>query len=125
MDHKILRRGALLSCVLLVCYTLHVPISTAASSLEQNTSLLWSFVVITGTENQRKLMPVRSDTVLYSGDKFKLMFEARETLFVYIIFAGSEGETQSVVRSAVVGPVRILPCVRGDTDSCHVICVDG
>lgn len=92
MGHKILQRGALVSCVLLICYTLYVPIWTTASSLEQNTSLLWAFVAITGAENQRKLMPVTSDSVLYSGDKFKLMFEARETLFVYIIFAGSEGE---------------------------------
>ena len=71
---------------------MHVSIWTATSPSEQKTSLLWSFAAITGAENQRKLVAITSDSVLYSGDKFKLMFEVRQTLFVYIIFAGSGGE---------------------------------
>jgi hypothetical protein len=105
------------SCVLIVFFTLHVSIWTATSPSEQKTSLLWSFAAITGAENQGKLVAITSDSVLYSGDKFKLMFEVQETLFVYIIFAGSDGEIvllhptkiESGIRPAAVNKAVFIP----------------
>ena len=63
MVHRILRRCALVSCVLIVFFTLHVSIWTATSPSEQKTSLLWSFAAITGADVTRDGTVITSRSV--------------------------------------------------------------
>lgn len=92
MIHRFSRCSVLGIFFLVVFFVLNLLVCIALSSSNQNTSFLWSFAAITGSQDQRKLVAITSDSALYSGDKFKLMFETRETCYVYIIFKGSQGE---------------------------------
>lgn len=61
-------------------------------SEDSNISFLWAFGALTGPQDDRKLMAVTKDSVLYSGDQFKIMIELQSKCYVYVIFLGSNGE---------------------------------
>jgi hypothetical protein len=92
MIGRSLRHCALAICILSAFITVNLAIKINASSPDSNISLLWSFAAITGPEDQRTLIALESDSILYSGDKFKMMFQAEQQCYIYIIFAGTDGE---------------------------------
>lgn len=61
-------------------------------SKDSNISFLWSFAALTGPQDDRKFIPITKDTVLYSGDQFKMMIELQSECYVYVIFKGSQEE---------------------------------
>jgi len=61
-------------------------------SEDRNISFRWAFGALTGPESDRKLIAVTKDSVLYSGDQFKMMIELQSKCHVYVIFKGSNGE---------------------------------
>lgn len=57
-----------------------------------NISFRWAFGALTGPQDDRKFVPITKDTVLYSGDQFKMMIELQSECYVYVIFKGSKEE---------------------------------
>ncbi len=92
MVYRLFHRYPQVVILLFAFSTLNVSILIAASSSDPNASFTWAFVGITGAQDQRKVVAMKSENVLLTGDKFKLMFEACEQCYVYIIFKGSGGE---------------------------------
>lgn len=91
MLYRLSRRSVLGGFVLLV-FLLSGSITWIAesSSKKPPITFLWSSAAITGAPDDRKLIELTSDSILYSGDKFKMMFEATERCYVYIVFKGSD-----------------------------------
>ena len=54
----------------------------------------WAFGALIGPENNRKLIRITKDTTLKTGNQFKMMVELKSRCFVYLIYSGSNGETQ-------------------------------
>jgi hypothetical protein len=54
--------------------------------------MLWAFGAIRASSNQAKVEPVRTQMVLSSGDKLKMMIQLREKCFVYLIHRDSQGD---------------------------------
>lgn len=92
MIHQLIHRCARVAVLLCALSSFSVSILMASSSSDKNTSFMWAFAAITGTQDQRKLVAMKSESVLFSGDKFKLMFKPSKQCYVYIIFNGSGGE---------------------------------
>lgn len=67
-------------------------ITKESVSEDHNISFLWAFGALTGPQDDRKLISIAKDTVLYSGDQFKMMIELQSKCYVYVIFMGSNGE---------------------------------
>lgn len=59
---------------------------------EENISYKWSFVAKVGPANERKLAMVTRDTVLRSGDEFKMMVHLVKKCYVYVIHKSSTNE---------------------------------
>lgn len=92
MIHRFSKQGAQAICLLSAFITLNWAIGINASSSDPNLSLVWSLAAITGPENRRTLYALESESVLYSGDKFKMMFQTAQQCYIYIIFEGAGGE---------------------------------
>lgn len=92
MVYRLFRCYAQVAVLLFAFSTFNVSILIAASSSDQNASFRWAFAALTNAQDQPKIVAMKSENVLFSGDKFKLMFEAHEQCYVYIIFKGSGGE---------------------------------
>ncbi len=54
--------------------------------------MLWAFGAIRASSNQAKVEPVRTQMVLSSGDKLKMMIQLRKKCFVYLIHRDSQGD---------------------------------
>ncbi len=67
-------------------------LTNESTSDDQNISFRWAFGALTGPQDDRELIPVTKDTVLYSGDQFKIMIELQSECYVYVIFKGSKEE---------------------------------
>jgi len=52
----------------------------------------WAFGAMVGGGNNPKLKSITQDTVLRSGDKFKMMVELKKKCFVYVIYQNAQGE---------------------------------
>ena len=97
MIRRFSKQCALAICLLSAFITVNLGSWIHASSSDPNISLLWSIAAVTGPEDQRTLVALESDSVLYSGDKFKMMLQAAQQCHVYIIFKGSEGEILTLI----------------------------
>ncbi len=54
----------------------------------------WAFGAIVGKENDPKLVSIKHDTALKTGDQFKMMVELKKKCFVYLIHSSGQGEIQ-------------------------------
>jgi hypothetical protein len=59
---------------------------------EENINYKWSFVAKVGSGSERKIAMVTRDTVLRTGDEFKMMVNVQKKCFVYVIHKGSSNE---------------------------------
>ncbi|MFA6469451.1 MAG: DUF4384 domain-containing protein [Bacteroidota bacterium] len=59
---------------------------------EENINYKWSFVAKVGPAAERKLAMVTRDTVLHSGDEFKMMVNLQKQCYVYVIHKSSSNE---------------------------------
>lgn len=59
---------------------------------DQGIAFNWAFVANTGSGKSETLVPVTRDTVLQSGDQFKMMVALQNQCFVYVLFKTSDGE---------------------------------
>lgn len=92
MIRRFSKHCAMAICVLSAFITINSATQINASPSTPNITLYWSFTAITGPIDQRTLITIQSDSVLYSGDKIKIMFEAQKQCYINIIFEGSGGE---------------------------------
>lgn len=63
-----------------------------AQTTNQNISFRWAFVASTGPVDNKKYIPITKDTVLLSGDRFKMMVELQNECYLYVVFKSSTGE---------------------------------
>jgi hypothetical protein len=59
---------------------------------EENINYKWSFVAKVGPANERKVAMVTRDTVLRSGDEFKMMVNLQKKSYVYVIHKSPANE---------------------------------
>ncbi len=59
---------------------------------EENINYKWSFVAKIGPAGERKIAMVTRDTVLQTGDEFKMMVNLQKKCYVYVIHKGSSNE---------------------------------
>lgn len=53
-------------------------------------TLRWAFVAITGESGDRRISPIVRDTVLKTGDRFKILMAPGEGTFAYLIYRSSQ-----------------------------------
>lgn len=63
-----------------------------AGENDENINYKWSFVAKVGPANERKLAMVTRDTVLRTGDEFKMMVNLQKKCYVYVIYKSSSNE---------------------------------
>ncbi len=69
------------------------PVNPApADSKKENIKFRVAFGALVGGEKGIRLEPVKDNTSLKSGDKFKLMVELQRKCFLYVIYHNSQGE---------------------------------
>jgi len=61
---------------------------------KENVTFNWAFGALVGKESERKLISITRDTVLKTGDQFKMMVELKRKCFVYLIYHSGQGEVQ-------------------------------
>jgi len=82
-----------LFCVLAVCsVVLLVQYLPAAPRTVENISFQWAFGARVGAEDTQKLVAITQDTILHTGDQFKMVVKLQKLCFVYILYHSSEGE---------------------------------
>jgi hypothetical protein len=67
-------------------------VSAESSEAKDPIKINWAFGALIGPEKNRKLVNVENDTILKTGDQFKMMVEFKSRCFVYLIYSGSKGE---------------------------------
>jgi hypothetical protein len=63
-----------------------------AGENEENINYRWSFVAKVGPPGERKIAMITRDTVLRTGDEFKMMVNLQKKSFVYVIHKSSANE---------------------------------
>jgi hypothetical protein len=59
---------------------------------DENINYKWSFVAKVGTGSDRKIAMVTRDTVLHTGDEFKMVVNLQKKCYVYVIHKSSANE---------------------------------
>lgn len=70
----------------------HTQKAWAAGADKADIRFRWAFGAIAGGGENPKLRSIAQDTVLKSGDKFKMMVELKKKCFVYVVYKNSQGE---------------------------------
>jgi len=70
------------------------PAATESQNIENSLKFHWAFVALTSPSENEKLRSITEDTVLKSGDQFKMMITFESGCFIYLIYHGSGGEMQ-------------------------------
>lgn len=63
-----------------------------AGDSEENINYKWSFVAKVGSTGERKIAMVTRDTVLRTGDEFKMMVNVQKKCFIYVVHKSSSNE---------------------------------
>lgn len=99
MFHSNMRVGSLFfSALILVLVSLGLHPAGGAQSVwaagadRADIRFRWAFGAIAGGGETPQLRSIAQDTVLKSGDKFKMMVELKKKCFVYVIYRNSQGE---------------------------------
>lgn len=58
----------------------------------ENIHFRWAFVARVRTADGQELFPVTGDTMLKTGDQFKIFLEVMKKCFVYVIYHGAQSE---------------------------------
>ena len=64
----------------------------AGEQKPNHVSFCWAFGAIVGTEDNPQLVPISRDTVLKTGDQFKMFVELKQECFVYIFYRDPQDE---------------------------------
>ncbi len=65
---------------------------STTDSRKENIKFRMSFGALVGSDKGVLLEPVKVNTILKSGDKFKLMIELQRKCYLYVIYNNSQGE---------------------------------
>lgn len=84
---------SLLTLLLVVfCFVLSgSPRTNAEQKEDKNVCFRWAFGAIIGPENNLKLVSITRDTMLKTGDQFKMLVELEKKCFVYLIYHSTQG----------------------------------
>ena len=88
-------RGLTWFLSLLVAFCMLFPLDArAVADQEEGEDIFfcWAFGAITGPPDSRKLIAVKGDMILKTGDGLKMYVELRKKCFVYLIYHDSQGE---------------------------------
>jgi len=78
------------ACISLFC--LVVMAQSVCSQPTSKVAFKWGFAAKTGPQDERTLIAIRRDTVLYSGDSIKMVIEATKPCYVYVLYLSPTGE---------------------------------
>ena len=78
---------------LLVC-SVSARAEGASDSKGSGIGFRWAFAAITGADDNRHFLSVQRDTVLYSGDQFKIMIQLQDSCYVYVLHRGPNDAVQ-------------------------------
>ncbi len=59
---------------------------------DENVNYKWSFVAKVGSGDDRRLTTISRDTILSSGEEFKMMVNLQKKTYVYVIYKSSTNE---------------------------------
>jgi hypothetical protein len=63
-----------------------------AAKVEENINYKWSFVARVGDPSARRLVTITRDTILRTGDEFKMMVHLVKKTSVYVFYRGPAGD---------------------------------
>ncbi|MCK9409861.1 MAG: DUF4384 domain-containing protein [Bacteriovoracaceae bacterium] len=80
--------------ILVIAFLAHSSLFAAMQAVEndENINYKWSFVAKVGPANDRKVAMVTRDTMLRTGDEFKMMVNVQKKCYVYVIHKSSANE---------------------------------
>lgn len=65
---------------------------TADQGCTENVCFRWAFGAVTGSKSERRLIEITSDSVLHSGDQFKMFVSIHKKCFVYWFYYSTQGQ---------------------------------
>lgn len=68
------------------------PRTNAEQKEDKNVCFRWAFGAIVGAENNLKFVSITRDTILKTGDQFKMLVELQKKCFVYVIYHSTQSE---------------------------------
>ena len=77
-----------------VFFSSKIAVAAESSDEKENVKIHWAFGALTGPGKNRELISINKNTTLKTGDQFKMMVELKSMCFVYLIYHGSNGESQ-------------------------------
>ena len=78
--------------VVICCVLFGSPRIKAEQKEDKDVCFRWAFGAIVGAEDNRKLVAITRDTILKTGDQFKILLELQEKCFVYVIYHSSQDD---------------------------------
>ena len=66
------------------------PAAAGGADTEGAVNFRWAFVAVTAEDRGRQVVPIAKDTVLSTGDRFKLFVAPEKGTFVYLIYQSSQ-----------------------------------
>jgi hypothetical protein len=85
-------KAAAMGIVALILSVLFPPAAAAAADLPGTIAFRWAFVAIAGEDGGDRVFPIVRDTVLKTGDRFKILMAHEEGTFVYLIYRSSQNQ---------------------------------
>ncbi len=77
------------------------------SDTEENVNYKWSFVAKVGTGEERRLTTISRDTILHTGEEFKMMVNLLNKSYVYVIYKSSKSELSVLYPYSFDSPVEL------------------
>ena len=81
---------ALLACALVRS----APAEEATDSQTDKVHFRWAFAAVSGAGEDQQFLSVKRDTVLHSGDRFKMLIQLQDSCFVYLLHRGPDDAVQ-------------------------------
>jgi len=74
---------------------------------EENVNYKWSFIAKVGTGDERMLATIAHDTVLHSGEEFKMMVNLQKKSYFYVIHKSSTNELSMLYPYSFGAPMEL------------------
>lgn len=96
----------LVASFILLAQSFTIALAQTDDTLE-NVNYQWSFVAKIGTAGQQQIAMVTKDTVLRTGDEFKMMVKLQKNCFVYVMYKSSVNELSLLYPYSLDAPVEL------------------
>src|SRR5512136_3041582 len=102
-------RSQTAACIVFVAALLVLPGTAGAQAAPApELKFLFAFGAVTGPEDKPKVVAVKSETVLHSGDRLKFFIEPRTGMSVYLFHQAADGEL-TIIHPSGGQPAKLSP----------------